>query len=62
MTSPVPFVDVCGFPGEGDPVHPTARAARHLVAAGWVSPEVLERLLDAEFQSGFDMAAKENAA
>lgn len=49
--------------GDGaGPVEVTGRVRDVLVAAGWVSPDVLERLLDAEFQSGFDMAAKENAA
>jgi hypothetical protein len=38
MTSPAPFVDVCGFPADGEPVEPTPRAAHHLIAAGWTPP------------------------
>ncbi|MDQ0735295.1 hypothetical protein QFZ50_001758 [Arthrobacter agilis] len=40
MSSGAPkFIDVTGFPDEGEHVPPTARAAALLVAQGWTAPK-----------------------
>lgn len=41
MTGPAPFIDVTGFPDDGEIVPPTPRAAQHLIAGGWTRNRVL---------------------
>jgi hypothetical protein len=39
MSSPAPFLDLIGFPSEGERVDPTPRAAEYLIAGGWTPPK-----------------------
>lgn len=54
------FVSLVGEAGGVLEVSPRTRAA--LIGAGWVPPEAVEGLRDAEWQAGFNMAAKGDAA